>query len=446
MNDMNDMNDMKDMKTVKFDPTVSLGKFKVLNAVNGGPWYKRHALDDQKKSNFADYKAARIPYSRNHDANGCGIYGGPYAHDITAIFPNFDADPTDPASYDFACTDEDILATLDAGTETFYRLGQTIEHQIKKHGTLPPRDFHKWAVICEHLIRHLCGDFANGLGLDMHYFEIWNEPDMVPDDHPDKRTWGGTKAQFFDFYEIAAKHLKSCFPNLKIGGPAAVSGNYGWMDDFLAEMHRREVPIDFFSWHIYCRTPEQMLARARSVRELLDKHGYENTESILNEWNYIRDWSDNYVKSLKTIHGMKGAAFTMACMSAAQPSSIDMLMYYDLRPSCFNGAFDFYTAERLKGYYPLRWYSELYDCDREISCGELPKDIYALCGARPDGKLTAIVTYYTDDDNAASIDISIDMGNDSKCEYFLLDETHDGERVDTITTLAPNSVVLIKEI
>lgn len=52
-------------------------------------------------------------------------YGGPYAHDITAIFPNFDADENNPESYDFACTDESILTTLDAGTETFFRLGQS---------------------------------------------------------------------------------------------------------------------------------------------------------------------------------------------------------------------------------------------------------------------------------------------------------------------------------
>lgn len=130
------------METLQFDLSKSGKKFKILNATNGGPWHKRHA-NDQFRSNFADYKAARIPYSRNHDSGVVGIYGGPYSHDITHIFPHFDADPYDPASYDFACTDESIFVCLDAGTETFFRLGQTIEHQIKKHGTLPPSDFKK---------------------------------------------------------------------------------------------------------------------------------------------------------------------------------------------------------------------------------------------------------------------------------------------------------------
>ena len=104
------------MQTLKFDPSKRLGKFKLLNATNGGPWYKRHVVD-QLRSNFNNYKAARIPYSRNHDSGIISIYGGPYSHDISKIFRDFDADENDPASYDFACTDEAILSCLDAGTE-----------------------------------------------------------------------------------------------------------------------------------------------------------------------------------------------------------------------------------------------------------------------------------------------------------------------------------------
>lgn len=141
------------METLKFDLTKKGRDFKILNATNGGPWYNRISVN-QLRSNFEDYKAARIPYSRNHDSSYCHVYGGHYSHDITGIFPDFNADVNDPASYDFANTDESILTTLEAGTETFFRLGQSIEHTIKKHGTLPPPDFKKWAEICEHIIRH----------------------------------------------------------------------------------------------------------------------------------------------------------------------------------------------------------------------------------------------------------------------------------------------------
>lgn len=435
--------------TLKFDLTKKTGFFKCLNATNGGPWHKRHA-NDQPMSNFECYKAARIPYSRNHDSNlGSSTYGGPYAHDISAIFPNFDADPTLPESYDFACTDEAILVTLDAGTETFFRLGQSIEHQIKKHGTIPPKDFKKWAVVCEHIIRHYNEGWADGYHLNIQYWEIWNEPDLDSDDSPNKRTWGGTKAQFFELYAITASHLKQCFPHLKIGGPA-LAGNERWAEDFLKEMHTRNIEIDFFSWHIYCSEPEQMAAMARRIRKKMDDNGYENAESILNEWNYVQNWSDKFIESIKTITGMKGAAFVLACMSVAQHSPIDMLMYYDTRPSCFNGIFDYYTAQPLKGYYVFKWYGMFYDMICEIPCQTEIENIYTLCGCDKEGKLLATVTYYTDVKNALEKTIDIDFGKSGEYEIYLLDEGNNGELLyrtrNLNLTMQPNSVILIREI
>ena len=73
------------MNTLKFDLNKKGNPFKILNATNGGPWHSRYS-NDQFRSNFKDYKAARIPYSRNHDAAYSAAYGGPYAHDISMIF------------------------------------------------------------------------------------------------------------------------------------------------------------------------------------------------------------------------------------------------------------------------------------------------------------------------------------------------------------------------
>lgn len=435
------------MKKLKFDLNHVGNKIKILNATNGGPWHKRHA-DDQLRSNFVHYKAARIPYSRNHDSGVCGIYGGPYSHDITYIFPDFDADPYNPDSYDFACTDESILVCLDAGTETFFRLGQTIEHQVKKHGTLPPKDFDKWAVICEHIIRHYNEGWADGYNLDIKYWEIWNEADLDADDSPNKRTWGGTKAQFFDLFEITAKHLKKNFPSLKIGGPA-LAYNEDWAEDFLCSMKDRNVPIDFFSWHIYCTEPVHMTEKAERMKNLLIKYGYENAESILNEWNYVKGWTDEYLYSLKAIHGIKGASFVAACMFASQHSSVDMLMYYDTRPSVFNGVFDFYTYEKLKGYYPFYWYGMLYDCEKEIPAENSIENIYSVCGKDKNGKATIILTYYSDDDSLSAENITIDIGRKGEFEIYTVDKNRNGELTCVTDTLSFEielfNIILIKE-
>lgn len=435
------------MDTLRFDLNQAGRKFKLLNATNGGPWHKRHVYD-QVRSNFEDYKAARIPYARNHDSAVIGIYGGPYSHDITCIFPNFDADPTDPASYDFACTDEAILTCLDAGTETFFRLGQTIEHQIKKHGTLPPKDFRKWAVICEHIIRHYNEGWADGHRLNIQYWEIWNEPDLDTDDSTNKRTWGGTRAQFFDLYEITSKHLKTCFPHLKIGGPA-LAGWEEWAEEFLCEMQKRQAPLDYFSWHIYAVEPKAMMEKAVRIRDMLDKYGFAGVESICNEWNYVKGWTEDFVYSIKSIHGIRGAMFTLGCICAAQNHPIDMLMYYDTRPSAFCGAFDFYTYEPLKGYYPLYWYGMFYDMEKEIPVTEGAEEIFTLCGVDQKGKTLSVIAHYTDGEAEAKT-VSVDFGRKGKYEIYLLDEDHDGELIATTEELTFElqnlSAVLIKEI
>ncbi|MBE6768313.1 MAG: hypothetical protein E7549_05305 [Ruminococcaceae bacterium] len=434
------------MDVLRFDLSRQGNAFKPLNAVNNGPCHKRHA-NDQWLTNLADYKAARIPYARNHDASFCDAYGSEHTVDISAVFPNFDADPTLPENYDFTVTDEYTAVTLDAGTKTFYRLGQKIEHYIKKYHTLPPKDFHKWAVVCEHVIRHYTEGWANGYHYDMPYWEIWNEPELDTDESTNKRCWGGTTAEFFDFYEIVAKHLKACFPHLKIGGPAIAHG-MEWADAFLGEMRKRKVEIDFFSWHIYRPTTTQMLNRADTVRSLLDKHGYTETESILNEWNYVRGWVEDFVYSIECIISEKGAAFTAACMAAAQPSSIDMLMYYDARPCIFNGLFDYYTYRPLKGYYPFYWYGHFYDCEKEIPAENALPDIYPLCGADVNGKVTAMIAYYTEqDDVAKDKTFTLNFGRDGDFEVWLVDKDHTAEKIaPTLTlTLKPNSVVFLKE-
>ncbi|MBQ3005118.1 MAG: hypothetical protein IJD88_04230, partial [Clostridia bacterium] len=193
------------MNRISIDFTKETGKIKPMHAVNNGP---KKARESQSRGNFDKWVEIGIPYARNHDASIEYSYGGEHIVDIIAIFPDFDADVNDPASYDFHLTDEYLQTTLEAGTKIFYRLGNKIEHWSKKYGTVKPKDYKKWAQICEHIIMHYNEGWADGYHWDIEYWEIWNEPDLREDGAAHKETWGGTKAEFFDFYEIAAKHLK----------------------------------------------------------------------------------------------------------------------------------------------------------------------------------------------------------------------------------------------
>lgn len=422
------------METLSFNLNNKCGKFKKLNGVGGGPTPKT----------FDYYKAARIPYCRNHDMAFSTVFGGPYSHDISKIFRNFDADPYDPESYDFANTDESILAIYEAGTEMFYRLGECIDHRPKKHFTAPPANFKKWAVICEHIIKHYNEGWADGFNLNIKYWEIWGEPDLGD------MCWSGTKEEYFDLYITTAKHLKECFPNIKIGGPS-LAWDRDWLREFLDEVNKKNAPFEFFTWHIYPTATETIIKWADEFKEILTEKGFGHIESIIEEFNFRSD-NKRYEYCLNARQGIKGAALLMAAMSVCQKSpSVDMLMYYSLMPSIWNGVFDFYTSAPKKSYYTLLWYGKFYDMDAYIPCENEIENIYTLCGVDKDNKALCVVTYYPEYDGNPEKEISLDFGKEgSKYEIYLLDSAKDGECIKTTEELSfvikENSCILIKEI
>lgn len=438
------------MKEVFVNCQKTLGKIKPMHAVNNGPVYK--FASDQRITNIEAYKAAGIPYARTHDAAFYATYGGEHIVDIHAIFPNFDADPENPASYDFCLTDEYLKVIDFAGTKTFYRLGSKIEHWKKKYGTLPPKDFKKWAVICEHIIRHYTEGWADGFYYDIEYWEIWNEPDLDPDDAVHKRCWGGTEKQFFELYDITAKHLKACFPHLKIGGPA-LAGKADWAERFLKQL---EAPLDFFSWHVYGATVEKVAEKVQLYRKLLDDNGFTETESILNEWNYVKGWrGEEWLYSLRMEKSLKGAAFIASVMSTCQKLPLDMLMYYDARPCGMNGMFNTdFVCDLLKGYYPFSMFNTLYKLGTEVESTGC-EDAY-VCAARNNNEAAVMVTRFCEEDGEAPEEIKVTVSGMPACkaEFYLLDETHDlilvreerfmGNSFAAVLPFAPQTSYLIK--
>ena len=377
---------------VGFNPSSVLGPVKPMNAANNGP------IDRTMES----YTALRIPYARTHDTALGTEYGG-HCIDINQIFPDFKANVNNPKSYDFTNSDVVLKDMLKAGTKPFFRLGQSIEHQTKKYGIYPPKNYKKWARICEHIIRHYNEGWADGYHMDIEYWEIWNEPDLDDPDgrwKTDPRTWGGTQQQFYDLYVTTAKHLKKCFPALKIGGPAfANPRKYG--PPFLDYIKEKNAPLDFFSHHMYHRKPWRIIEDVNIIRKMLDDKGFPGTESILNEWNYNRSWSEEppfYSSRVRT--GIKGAAFIAAVMCECQSAPLDMLMYYDLRPNtvwCGPWAPGVYDIR--PPYWALYYWAELVDYGTQIESSCDTGNIYTCAAKSADGKVRLLVSRYHEDDS-----------------------------------------------
>lgn len=432
---------------LKVELNNPVGKVKIMHAVNNGPVYKRSV--GQELTNLTAYKEARIPYARTHDASICYNYGGEHTVDITSVFPDMNADPYDPASYDFTLTDEYLDTIMLAGTKVFYRLGQKIEHWEKKYGIYAPQDPQKWAVICEHIIAHMNEGWADGHHMGIEYWEIWNEPNIYYE------CWIGTPEQYYELYAVTSKHLKQRFPNIKVGGPAIGYYDEPWLRGFFAHVKENNLPLDFYSWHRYADTIEEIAADTRRHRALLEEYGLGHAESILNEWNYVKSFrGEDWLRSIKTMTSLKGAVFASAVMAACQYEPVDMLMYYDARPTGMNGMFSMYTYEKMKTYYPIALWSDMYDLGTacKVSC-DIP-DIYAVAAKDESGKRMIFINYYTDSDAALpkTFTVNITGSSDDSYRLSLLDDEHNFDDVAIVyadegkltLTMKPNTAVILR--
>ena len=433
------------MNKISIDFNKITGKIKPMHAVNNGPVGSKVR---EGNSTYKYFKEAGIPYARNHDASFYQPYGGEYTVDVHRIFTDFNADPEDAANYDFEMTDICVADTFSVGTEVFYRLGASIEHG-KKKGTFPPPDFKKWAIICEHIIRHYNKGWANGFNYGITYWEIWNEPECYNADGSNP-CWQGTEEQFAEFFAVAVSHLKEKFPNLKIGGPAFSSIRSNpkkdrFIDMVFSELNKKGAKLDFFSFHRYAKDPSDFRPIIERAKEIVTTYGMENAELILNEWNYIRGWlGDDWTYSIRSEKGLKGASFIAGCMAVGQNSDLDMLMYYDARPCTMNGMFDTDFLTPLKGYYPFKMFGELYRMKNAVEIDYQENPIYAVA-AKDDNKYSVMITNYQEDDSSPSQKVELNITgatNATKADIYVLDNQNDCVLKETLDITNKNKIEL----
>ena len=197
------------------------------------------------------------------------------------------------------------------------------------------------------------------------------------------------------------------------------------MGDFLDSVKKHGAPLDFFSWHRYDSIPEHFADRAAKVREKLDANGFTETESILNEWNYVRSWTEPDSYSARTRANAKGAAFMAATMCTLQNAPLDMLMYYDLRPcTSYNGAFAAYTFDPQPPYYALYYWSQLAALGRQVKTDVSEPGVY-VCAASDGEKVRVLLVNYNDDkDQCVPKTITVHVsGNSGECLCRITDDT-----------------------
>lgn len=418
------------MAQIKIDFNHEKGPIKPVNGVGQVP-----IVGWCDSGLFRYLTEAGIPYSRLHDVGGG--YGANRFVDIPNVFRDFDADPSDPASYDFAFTDVLLADIVKAGIEPYYRLGITIEnaYRVRAMRIAPPKDFLKWAKICEGVISHYTEGWANGFHYEMKYWEIWNECDQHPDENGCSQMWGGTFEQYLELYEVSTKYLKARFPHLKFGGyascgfTAAIVSDHPeedyliqCLDKFLAYVKEHDCPLDFFSWHSY-ELPGMVQACANYVQKRLDEAGYGDVEHHCNEWNTYNSWTERRYYARGT---PQHAAGTAATLIALQDSPTAAAMFYDARVgvSGFGGLFNPMTLEPLKAYYPFLGFHEIVKRGTEVATDSDTKDVWALTAKGKEDAAMMIVNF-----TAEEKPLALDLDGAEVVSCRITDADHDYDEV-----------------
>ena len=437
------------MAFVKVDfSSPSVGNIRPLHGVNSGPMTKVFTYDAR-----ALFRECGFPFARLHDVEY--PYGSGEFVDIPCIFKDFDADETLEESYNFGLTDEYIRHIIEVGSKPIFRLGVSIEHAPVKRYIYPPKDYLKWSRICEHIIRHYNEGWANGYHWDIEYWEIWNEADGGDN------MWLGSPEDFYELYCVSATYLKERFPHLKIGGCAFTRPDNvfsrGFFDYITAKPRR--IPLDFYSWHKYFTKIEDLRRYLAQSAAILEEYGYSDAENVFDEWNYMKDWGDQFDSYVKLKNHI-GAAYCAATLCTLQTeSSVDLAAYFEadvVKEWC--GIFEVVNmaiGKRQKAelgprkpFYSFKYFNALYGMKNEKSVEKIGEGIYACAAANGD-RAGLMIANYRDCGDTVKVELSgLPTGG---IEVLVTDKdrtnerslSFEGESVSFELQMTENSVVYV---
>ncbi|HHH79275.1 MAG TPA: hypothetical protein ENL13_00020, partial [Thermoplasmatales archaeon] len=352
--------------------------------------------------------------------------------DISTIFPKEDADPENESSYNFTTSDWYITGIIKAGCRVFYRLGESASNNETLRQ--PPKNFSKWAEICKHVVMHYNNGWANGYHYNITYWEIWNEPDL-------NGFWNGTAEQYYQLYNVTATTLKKYNPSLKIGGPCTSSVyNQNYTTLFLDYVKKNNIPLDFFSWHMYSSSPYELQKAAEYIDTLLNAYGFTGCENINTEWNI------NILTPQRDKDNAKNAAFTVSTIIAWQNTGLNhafryrgtqdnnwltRLIGFDL--SLFTSDGKYKTSALV--YLAMKHITKETPLKLETLYFNISKGVAYLAGISKDKtNLSILVSNYNTKDKNFRINLSNTPWNgDYKMIHYVIDEKHHLEIVENTT-------------
>lgn len=405
--------------TVSVDFAIPVGEIKPMHSMCNGP--RSYGADIS-----GAFKEIGVPFVR-FDCTDTAMSAR--AVDISRVFKNFDADPSDESCYDFECTDDYIEAALLSGSRIIFRLGESRDLLEPERKSPRIEDPDTLARVCVNIIRHYNDGWARGYYHGIEYFELGG---LGGDDDG------------FDLYRRVASSIKLYDENIKVGG-LSFDGFGASAKSFLRYCRKNRAPIDFVTVDCFASDPESIGEDAERLVAVARELGFGDLEIIVGKWSFIdgeaseesalsralsvkADGGETRRRIFEAQRSVKGAAFAAALLiRLSHVDGIKTACFYDAQPtvSPFCSITDrFGTPE--KPFYALKAYSELYRAKGAVLCeseqveGFSHTGIYADAAISDNGEAVVLLASFG---GCGVVDLRLDNISDElyNADIYMLD-------------------------
>ncbi len=200
---------------------------------------------------------------------------------------------------------------------------RTTEGFWKVCNACPPRDMDAWRS----MVKELALVMRKVRGATV-YYEFWNEPDLF--------YWQAGADAFLELYAETARILKKFHPRGKVGGVGVNQWKGRFKKDpergpvifeLLRYAKKKNVPLDFISWHHFGHPPEVTRKARKGYEEELRAIGWQRNklEFLVTEWNISKGLRGGPFSAAMTADLMLGMvaaridAQTIACWEDFHP-------------------------------------------------------------------------------------------------------------------------------
>ncbi|WP_455623800.1 hypothetical protein, partial [Parabacteroides sp.] len=347
-----------------------------LNGIGNGPLYvyENNCFSINCSS---DFERLNIPIIRFHDVEYFNKQN--QAVNISAIFPDIQADALLEASYSFSATDQLMKSAMDIGCRVIFRLGENIQNWGSATGSnIPPADFEKWAMVSERIIAHYEDGWNKGFFYKNIMWEVWNEPYH-------SQCWDGTFDAYCELYKKVWQYVHDKHPN------ADVSPSYVCSVENRAKLFHcirdNHLGIGHFFVHYYWEDFAGIETEITKLKQELTEYGLE-ADIILNEWNYLSPdggWNNLATTFCAIQSHQAGAWFAKQLIHMQAAKDLAGAVYYvsDM-PGFWTGLYKldkFGKVVLLPTYDVFKYFGRLRKLGNEITADAVPRDVYVLAAS-----------------------------------------------------------------